>query len=34
VAGIEPAIPIRKGKALFMIGITGTNPVMTRDAEF
>jgi hypothetical protein len=29
MAGLVPAIPIRKGAALIMFGITGTRPVMT-----
>jgi hypothetical protein len=30
MAGLVPAISIRKNAALHMIGITGTRPVMTR----
>jgi hypothetical protein len=29
MAGLVPAIPIHKGAALFLIGITGTRPVTT-----
>jgi hypothetical protein len=30
MAGLVPAIPIRRSAALHRIGITGTRPVMTR----
>jgi hypothetical protein len=33
MAGLVPAIPIRKSTALHMIGITGTRPVMTSEVE-
>jgi hypothetical protein len=29
MAGLDPAIPMLRGVALFFIGITGTRPVMT-----
>jgi hypothetical protein len=29
MAGLVPAIPMRKGSALHRVGITGTGPVMT-----
>jgi hypothetical protein len=29
MAGLVPAIPMRKSAVLVMIGITGTRPVMT-----
>jgi hypothetical protein len=33
MAGLVPAIPMRKSAALHIIGITGTRPVMTGDGN-
>ncbi|MEE1654867.1 hypothetical protein VB618_01560 [Microvirga sp. CF3062] len=33
MAGLVPAIPILKGAAFHIIGITGTRPVMTREGR-
>jgi hypothetical protein len=33
MAGLVPAIPMRKSTALDTIGITGTRPVMTREGD-